>query len=82
MKIWTTDLNHCASVCAEYNSGLEALYKSGVGGGGNGTVGYCKAVSLTLKQGEFCYLKSATGRNDTAPGMGAEIVSAVLLGIK
>lgn len=40
----------------------------------------CAAVAVVKAPGEFCYLKSATGINDTSSSGGAPIDSALLIG--
>lgn len=66
----------CVAACAEYNAGWSNSVASGIELGG----GYCLAVSLVIKEGEFCYLKNGTGRNDTGTsGEGVRIDSAVLM---
>lgn len=74
MKMYQPDLLRCVAACAEYNAG----YQSNVDGGVNVGGGLCKAVSLVLAPGEFCYLKNGTGVNDTSTSGGDRIDSAVL----
>ena len=67
LKVWVPDLMHCVMLCAEYNFGLDT------------TSGFCRGVSMVEKPGEFCYLKSATGVNDTSTSGNGPYVSAELL---
>jgi hypothetical protein len=73
MKIYQPDLPHCVAACAEYNAAYAINVGAGVAVGG----GYCKAVSLILEAGEFCYLKNGTATNITSTS-GPSIDSALL----
>lgn len=59
----------CIAACAEYNIGYAVT---------NGSP-RCAAVAVVKAPGEFCYLKSGTGVNDTSSSGGTPIDSAVLL---
>jgi hypothetical protein len=74
MKMYQPDLMRCVAACAEYNAGYQSNADGGVAVGG----GLCKAVSLVLAPGEFCYLKNGTGVNDTSTSGGNKIDSARL----
>jgi len=60
----------CIDACAQYNKGYA------VGAGGE----KCRAVAVVKEMGEYCYLKSGTGINDTTTNGGNPIDSAVLVG--
>ncbi|TGO24699.1 hypothetical protein BPAE_0096g00040 [Botrytis paeoniae] len=62
MKIYMPDLKQCMMACAEYNAGYSTNLQGGIDVGG----GLCRAVSMVVKDGEFCYLKNGTGINNTA----------------
>ncbi|KAF7943938.1 uncharacterized protein EAE97_006008 [Botrytis byssoidea] len=62
MKIYMPDLTQCMMACAEYNAGYSTNLQGGIDVGG----GLCRAVSMVIKDGEFCYLKNGTGVNNTA----------------
>ncbi|KAF5872133.1 uncharacterized protein Bfra_009163 [Botrytis fragariae] len=62
MKIYMPDLTQCMMACAEYNAGYSTNLQSGIDVGG----GLCRAVSMVIKGGEFCYLKNGTGIDNTA----------------
>ena len=74
LKMYQPDLTHCVAACAEYNAGYQSSQRAGINVGG----GICKGVSLVLAAGEFCYLKNATGTNDTSTSGGNRIDSAFL----
>jgi hypothetical protein len=59
----------CIAACAEYNIGHAVESGSPK----------CAAVAVVKAPGEFCYLKSATGVNDTSSSGGSPIDSAVLM---
>ncbi|KAI1868420.1 uncharacterized protein JN550_006336 [Neoarthrinium moseri] len=75
---YAPDMLACVALCAQYNAG----YSNAVGDDAAVGAGLCVAVSLVKADAEFCYLKNATGVNDTranvAEGVGVD--SAVLLG--
>jgi len=79
MKIWTVDLTACVSQCAEYNAGLENLIFSGTLNSDGGGSGFCRAVSLALEQGEFCYLKNGTGTGGADTTSAAKKVASAVL---
>ena len=62
-------MNGCIDACAQYNLG------AAVAGGGP----ECKAVAVVKAAGDYCYLKSATGINDTSSSGAVGIDSAVLV---
>ncbi|KAF7958299.1 hypothetical protein EAE96_001850 [Botrytis aclada] len=62
MKIYMPDLIQCMMACAEYNAGYTTNLQGRIDVGG----GLCRAVSMVIKDGEFCYLKNGTGVNNTA----------------
>ncbi|KAF7859527.1 uncharacterized protein EAF02_010975 [Botrytis sinoallii] len=62
MKIYMPDLTQCMMACAEYNAGYSTNLQGGIDVGG----GLCRAVSMVIKDREFCYLKNGTGVNNTA----------------
>ena len=61
----------CIDTCVAYNLGYAVT---------NGGSPACVAVAVVKAPGEFCYLKSATGINDTSTSGGAPIDSAVVIG--
>ncbi len=61
----------CIDQCVAWNSGYAVGSLDGP---------KCAAVAVVKAVGEFCYLKSATGKNDTSTSGGASIDSAVLIG--
>ena len=63
------DMNGCIDACAQYNVGASV-----VAGGAA-----CKAVAIVREVGEYCYLKSATGVNNTSTSGGEPIDSAILV---
>ncbi|KAM0309648.1 hypothetical protein ACHAO8_008815 [Botrytis cinerea] len=69
MKIYMPDLNQCIMACAEYNAGYSTNLQGGIDVGG----GLCRAVSMVIKNGEYCYLKNGTGVNNTANSGGNEV---------
>ncbi|KAI0126498.1 hypothetical protein BJ170DRAFT_408066 [Xylariales sp. AK1849] len=78
MLMTAPDLLTCMALCAQYNTGYSNAVGDDVGVGG----GLCVGVSLIKAPAEFCYLKNATGVNDTSANVGAGVGvdSAVLLG--
>ncbi|KAI9648156.1 hypothetical protein NHQ30_002788 [Ciborinia camelliae] len=62
MKIYMPDLKRCIMACAKYNAGYATNLQAGIDVGG----GLCRAVSMVVQDGEFCYLKNGTGVNNTA----------------
>lgn len=76
MKIYMPDFNQCIMACAEYNAGYATNLQDGVDVGG----GLCRAVSMVVESGEFCYLKNGTGVNNTvmSGGTGVRKDSAIL----
>jgi hypothetical protein len=68
-RLYTPDMAGCIAACAEYNIG----YAVSTGGPG------CVAVAVVKAPGEFCYLKSAIGVNNTSSSGGEPIDSAVLI---
>lgn len=79
MKIWTVDLTTCLDQCAEYNAGLETLIFNGIQSSDGGGSGFCRAVSLGLSEGGFCYLKNSTGSGIDTSSAAKQIASAVLI---
>jgi hypothetical protein len=73
------DLTTCASQCAEYNAGLENLIFNGMLSSDGGGSGFCRAVSLVLEQGEFCYLKNGTGTGGVDTSSAAKKVASAVL---
>ncbi|TGO56528.1 hypothetical protein BCON_0076g00060 [Botryotinia convoluta] len=69
MKIYMPDLIQCMMACAEYNAGYSTNLQGGIDVGG----GLCRAVSMVIKDGEFCYLKNGTGVNNTANSGGIAV---------
>ncbi|KAF7919851.1 hypothetical protein BELL_0257g00150 [Botrytis elliptica] len=69
MKIYMPDLIQCMMACAEYNAGYSTNLQGGIDVGG----GLCRAVSMVIKDGEFCYLKNGTGVNNTANSGGEAV---------
>lgn len=63
--LYTTDMNGCMVACAAWNAGA-----------GNPK---CAAVAIVKDVGQYCYLKSGTGKNNTSTSGGAPIDSAVLM---
>lgn len=61
----------CIDTCVAYNLGYAVT---------NGDSPSCVAVAVVKAPGEFCYLKSATGINDTTTSGGASIDTAVVIG--
>jgi hypothetical protein len=78
MLMTAPDLISCVALCAQYNAG----YSNAVGDDVNVGGGICVAVSLIKAPAEFCYLKNATGVNDTSANVasGIGVDSAVLIG--
>lgn len=62
MVAYAPDLVACMTLCAQYNQG----YSDAVGDDVRVGAGICVAVSLVKLPAEFCYLKNATGVNDTS----------------
>lgn len=60
----------CIDTCVAYNLGYSVV---------NGDSPSCAAVAVVKAPGEFCYLKSAIGINDTSTSGGASIDTAVLI---
>ncbi|KAF6815994.1 hypothetical protein CSOJ01_03263 [Colletotrichum sojae] len=70
------DMLTCMTLCAQYNQGYSDAVGDDVYVGG----GICVGVALVKGAGQFCYLKNATGINDTAAAGGFPVDSAVLVG--
>jgi len=68
LKLWVPDMNSCINACALYNTGFT------VSSGGLP----CVVVAVVRAAGEYCYLKSSVGINDTSTSNGAPIDSAIL----
>ena len=67
----------CITLCAEYNAGYSDAVGDDIAVGG----GICVGVALVKSPTEFCYLKNATGINDTTAANGGQPVdSAILVG--
>lgn len=72
LRFYTRTLEDCITACASWNQAYPNSRLT------DGSRGMCRSVALVKTPGEYCYLKNATGTNDTfgAPG---QFVSAVLL---
>ncbi|KAF9875698.1 hypothetical protein CkaCkLH20_06630 [Colletotrichum karsti] len=70
------DMLSCMTLCAQYNQGYSDAVGDDVYVGG----GICVGVALIKGTGQFCYLKNATGINDTTAAGGFRVDSAVLVG--
>ncbi|KAE9577104.1 hypothetical protein CGCF415_v001745 [Colletotrichum fructicola] len=70
------DMLTCMTLCAQYNQGYSDAVGDDVYVGG----GICVGVALVKGIGQFCYLKNATGINDTTAAGGFDVDSAVLTG--
>ena len=77
MVMAVPDMLTCLALCAEYNSGYSDAIGDDVFRNGGGM---CVGVSLIRGPAEFCYLKNATGINDTSAAGGSPVDSAVLVG--
>jgi hypothetical protein len=77
MKIYMPDFSSCIMACAAYNAGYNTNYQDGVDVAG----GLCRAVTMVINEGEFCYLKNGTGVNNTSNSGGAAVRkdSAILM---
>jgi hypothetical protein len=75
MSLYVPTLKDCMAACAAYNIGYVRSQGFGISVSG----GMCRAVALVLAEGEGCYLKNGTGRNDTSTSRNARIDSALLL---
>jgi hypothetical protein len=72
LRFYTPTLEACITACAAWNV---AYPHSGLTDGPRGN---CRSVALLKRPGEYCYLKNATGTNNTG-GVQNVFVSAVLL---
>lgn len=80
MKLEAVNPYMCAVYCAEYNAGLEKMIFNGIIGADGGPGGFCRAISLVLAVGEFCYLKNGTGVGGTdTSSSSVQVASAVLI---
>lgn len=70
-RVYTADMQGCIDQCVAWNTGYAVT---------NLESPKCAVVAIVKSVGEFCYLKSATGKNDTSTSGGALIDSAVLIG--
>jgi hypothetical protein len=70
LRIYVPDMMGCIDACAEYNKG-DAVSQGAA---------ECKAIAVVKAKGEYCYLKSGTGVNDTNSSGGSPIDTAVLVG--
>jgi hypothetical protein len=66
------DLQQCITMCAEYNKGISGIVNSG------GFLDYCRAVTLTLRPWNYCWLNNDTGTNNTSSSGDAGYISASL----
>jgi len=71
-RLWVPDMTSCINACAQYNKGY-AVTKA------TNPTPKCVAVAIVRGEGEYCYLKSATGKNDTSTSGGVPIDSAILI---
>lgn len=76
MYLYTPTFEDCVNACGEYNVGYLRKQQDGIDVAG----GLCRAVALVLADGQGCYLKNGTGKNDTGTSGNVKIDSALLLG--
>lgn len=76
MLMTVPDMLTCLTLCAEFNQEYSNSVGDDVGVGG----GMCVGVGLIKGEAQFCYLKNATGVNDTSKAFGFPADSAVLVG--
>jgi hypothetical protein len=70
-KVWVPDMASCINQCAMYNQRFEVT---------SGASLKCAVVGVARQAGDYCWLKSATGINNTdTSGAGVPIDSAVLI---
>lgn len=68
--MWVPDMQSCIAVCMEWNLGYAVT---------NGGTPACAVAAVVRQPGDYCYLKSAAGVNNTSTSNGAAIDVAVLM---
>ncbi|KHE79377.1 hypothetical protein GE21DRAFT_2651 [Neurospora crassa] len=66
MKLYLPTLEACIDACATYNIVYQENRPQRAGGAQDGTdMGLCRSVAIVKNEGDYCYLKNATGKDNT-----------------